>query len=42
MHFMDPAEVPWIDEAGYWHKRLFIGKHYIDLSVGSRVQKDGS
>jgi hypothetical protein len=45
MLIMYASEVPWIDEAGYWRKRLFVGNgadDYIDLAVGARLKTDGS
>jgi hypothetical protein len=42
---MDPLYVLWIDEPGYWHKRLPLGndrEHCLDLLVGARVKKDGT
>lgn len=45
MLIMNASEVPWIDEAGYWRKRLFVGNDpddYIDLAVGARLKTDGS
>jgi hypothetical protein len=29
----DPADVPWIDEEGYWHKRLTGINGHLDVSI---------
>lgn len=41
---MHPSEVPWIDEPGYWHKKLLVGNgpdDFIVMEVGARVKADG-
>jgi hypothetical protein len=39
---MVPSDIPWIEEAGYWHKRVPVGNQMIDLSVGLRAKTDGT
>jgi hypothetical protein len=42
---MTASEVPWIDEAALWRKRLLVGNgpdEHIDLSVTARIKTDGT